>query len=111
MGAFGEELVTGKPVGGDLREGKPTPLLARALAAASPAQRAVLARVGRPGLQDADVAAIQQVIVDTGALADLEATITRLTDQAVVALDRIGLSADAHRELTALAAFVSQRTV
>jgi hypothetical protein len=26
MGAFGDEAVTGKPVGGDLREGKPTPL-------------------------------------------------------------------------------------
>ena len=34
MGAFGDESVTGKPVGGDLREGKPTPLLARAVAAA-----------------------------------------------------------------------------
>ena len=32
MGAFGDEAVTGKPVGGDLREGKPTPLLARAVA-------------------------------------------------------------------------------
>ena len=29
MGAFGDERTTGKPVGGDLREGKPTPLLAR----------------------------------------------------------------------------------
>ena len=40
MGAFGDEHTTGKPVGGDLREGKPTPLLARARAAASPAQLA-----------------------------------------------------------------------
>ena len=32
MGAFGEEHLTGKPVGGDLREGKPTPL-ARAVVA------------------------------------------------------------------------------
>ena len=28
LGAFGDESVTGKSVGGDLREGKPTPLLA-----------------------------------------------------------------------------------
>ena len=33
MGAFGDPLRTGKPVGGDLVEGKPTPLLARAVAA------------------------------------------------------------------------------
>ena len=28
LGAFGDEDLTGKPVGGDLREGKPTALLA-----------------------------------------------------------------------------------
>ena len=39
--------VTGKPVGDDLREGKPTPLLARAVALAEPAELDVLARVGR----------------------------------------------------------------
>ena len=31
IGVFGDPLRTGKPVGGDLREGKPTPLLARAV--------------------------------------------------------------------------------
>lgn len=109
MGAFGDERATGKPVGGDLREGKPTPLLARALAAADPAQRAVLERVGDPELTDAEVAAIQQVIVDTGALADLEATIARLTDEAVAALVDVPLAGGATDELLALAAFVSQR--
>ena len=39
MGAFGDERTTGKSVGGDLREGKPTPLLARALAVATPSQQ------------------------------------------------------------------------
>ena len=29
LGVFGDEALTGKPVGDDLREGKPTPLLAR----------------------------------------------------------------------------------
>src|SRR5215207_7014987 len=48
LGAFGDERLTGKPVGDDLREGKPTPLLAIATARASARQREVLARVGRP---------------------------------------------------------------
>jgi geranylgeranyl diphosphate synthase type I len=109
MGAFGRPETTGKPVGGDLREGKPTPLLGRALAAATPAQRAVLAGVGRPDMTDAEVAEIQQVIVDTGALADLERTIVRLTDAALAALERIDLAAGATDELAALAEFVSQR--
>jgi geranylgeranyl diphosphate synthase type I len=109
MGAFGDEHTTGKPVGGDLREGKPTPLLARALDAATAAQRAVLATVGRPELSDADVAAIQTVLVDTGALADLETTIAELTAEAIAALRDVGLDPQATDELTALAEFVSQR--
>ena len=40
IGAFGDSPVTGKPVGDDLREGKPTPLLARAVAPPTPASDA-----------------------------------------------------------------------
>src|SRR5690606_14576769 len=92
MGAFGVVAATGKPVGGDLREGKPTPLLARAVEAASTSQHAVLARVGRHELTDDDVADIQQVIIDTGALTSLEAMIVSLTEEAVAALDRVDLA-------------------
>jgi len=109
MGAFGDTAATGKPVGGDLREGKPTPLLARALAAASDAQAAVLATVGRPDLADRDVADIQQTIVDTGALSDLESTIARLTSEAIEAIEAADIDDTARDELVALAAFVSQR--
>jgi geranylgeranyl diphosphate synthase type I len=109
MGAFGDEALTGKPVGGDLREGKPTPLLARAVEAASAAQLEVLDLVGRPGLCDTDVARIQQVIVDTGALADLEATITRLTDEAIAAIDVAPVLPEARDELVQLAHYVSWR--
>ena len=109
MGAFGDSAVTGKPVGGDLREGKPTPLMARAVEAASPAQAQVLAMVGQVDLTDEQVAEVQQVIVDTDALADLEATITRLADEAVAAIERAPITAEARSELVALAAFVSQR--
>ena len=111
MGAFGDTTATGKPVGGDLREGKPTPLLARALVAATPAQRETLERVGGPGLDEQGVADVQQAIVDTGALADLEATIERLTAEAVAAIDQVDLTTEARRELVALAAFVSQREI
>ena len=109
MGAFGDESVTGKPVGGDLREGKPTPLMARAVEAATPAQAEVLSLVGTTTLSDADVARVQQVIVDTGALADLEATIVRLTDEAIAGIRRAPLAASAIDELVALAAYVSHR--
>ena len=111
MGAFGDPAVTGKPVGGDLREAKPTPLMARAVESATPPQAAVLALVGRRDLSDDDVAAVQSVIVDTGALADLEATIDRLTAEAVAAIERAPITDEARRELIELAAYVSRRQV
>ena len=111
MGAFGDADVTGKPVGGDLREGKPTPLLARAIRSASAEQRAILDLVGRPDLDDETVARIQQTIVDTGALDELEAHIAELTRTAVDSLARAPITDDARTELAALAEYVSWRTV
>jgi geranylgeranyl diphosphate synthase type I len=111
MGAFGDETVTGKPVGGDLREGKPTPLLARAVGAATPAQRAVLDRVGSPELDDDDIATMQQVIVETGALAALESQIAALTDAAIGAIEVAPITPQSRTELIALAKFVSWREV
>lgn len=109
MGAFGDAAETGKPVGGDLREGKPTPLMARAVEAATPAQAEVLSLVGTVHLSDTDVSRVQQAIVDTGALADLEATIASLTADAVRAIEVAPITAEARDELVALAAYVSQR--
>ena len=110
IGAFGDPSVTGKPVGGDLREGKPTPLLARAVRAADSNQRAVLDGVGDPSLDDAGVAEIQQVIVDTGALAELEAEIATRVAIAVEAIALSDLDATAVNELMALAAYITDRT-
>jgi geranylgeranyl diphosphate synthase, type I len=111
MGAFGDEAVTGKPVGGDLIEGKPTPLLARATRRANAAQQAVLELVGDPHLQPDAIARVQQVIVDTGALDELEQHITQLTEAAVTALDTAPITDLAKTELVLLADYVSQREV
>jgi geranylgeranyl diphosphate synthase type I len=109
FGAFGDSAITGKPVGDDLREGKPTPLLARAVALAEPAELDVLARVGVPNLGDDEVAKIQQVIIDTGALDALEAHISALAAEAVAALAAVDITAAARAELAALAEFVVAR--
>jgi geranylgeranyl diphosphate synthase type I len=111
LGAFGETSVTGKPVGDDLREGKPTPLMAIAVARANGAQQSVLAQVGAARLDDAQVANVQQVIVDTGALAELEATITRLTDEAITAINAAPVSSQVRSALVELAAYVVQRSL
>lgn len=109
LGAFGETEVTGKPVGDDLREGKPTPLLARACERASSVQAAVLDRVGRDVLDDDAVREVQDVIVATGALQDMEDTIERLTREALGALEQIPFDAEVIMNLAELADYVSRR--
>ena len=81
------------------------------MAAADDAQRDVLRLVGRDDLGDADVERIQSVIAETGALADLESTIERLTSEAVAAIQRASLDSTATCELVALAEFVAGRDV
>lgn len=83
LGTFGDAASTGKPVGTDLREGKPTLLLALAHGRADDGQRAVLDRVGAGDLRDAEIEAITGVLRATGALAEVEDRITHRTDEAI----------------------------
>lgn len=111
LGAFGAESVTGKPVGDDLREGKPTPLMAMATERATTTQRAVLARVGDVSMGPDAIADVQEVIVATGALDELESRITALATEALASLDSAPLDGAAKDELRQLVYFVSWREV
>ena len=108
LGAFGDPAATGKPVGDDLREGKPTLLMAMARAAAAPAQLALLDLVGSE-MSDETVADVQQVIVDTGALARLEDEISDLLEEALDALKTLPDVPAAKEALAATARFVATR--
>lgn len=87
LGVFGTEEMTGKPVGDDLREGKPTAMLAIARHRASPHQLRVLDAVGRVN-DDDDVAMIQEVLESTGARHEIENMIDSLTSTGIEALDQ-----------------------
>ena len=109
LGVFGDSSVTGKPVGNDLREGKPTPLLARAFEMANVAQTEVLSTVGQEGLSIENVAHIQSVIVNCGALAATETLIEQLRDQSVAAINSSIPAGEARDALIALAMYVTAR--
>jgi geranylgeranyl diphosphate synthase type I len=109
LGAFGDEAITGKPVGDDLREGKPTPLLAAATTDADRTQAEVLALVGRPDLDGADIARIQAVFQDTGAVAAIESRIDHLTGEAIAAISAARVPDEARAALVELAHFVAWR--
>ena len=109
LGAFGDEVTTGKPVGDDLREGKPTVLLAYAHALASPAQRVMLDEVGRTELSNDAVGEIQQILVRCGAVDAVEGAIAVRVEAARAALDAAPLGTDTRRALSALADMLAWR--
>ena len=118
LGVFGDPAATGKPVGDDLREGKPTLLMALARDAASPAQLKVLDAVGSDlsardisarDMSDHTVAEVQQVIVNTGALARVENEISNLLEESLNALETLPDVPTAKEALEAAARFVALR--
>jgi geranylgeranyl diphosphate synthase, type I len=109
LGVFGEERVTGKPVGDDLREGKPTPLLAIATARSDADGRELLARVGAADLEETEVKALQELFLASGAVDEIEVTIDALVDRATAALDESPLTPDARELLRELAFYVAWR--
>jgi geranylgeranyl diphosphate synthase type I len=108
LGVFGDPDETGKPAGDDLREGKRTVLVAVAWERATPTQASVIRRhLGDPHLGSDGVAALREVIADTGALAHVEELVTTLTD---TALDALAAVPDPAREtLRALAVAATRR--
>lgn len=104
LGVFGDPVVTGKPAGDDLREGKRTALIAIAREALTADARAHLdARIGDPDLSADEVARLQELIHETGAAARVEQMIADYSDAAVRALRDADLNETAARTLQGLA--------
>ncbi len=110
LGLLGDEETLGKPVGDDLREGKPTELVAFAMANSSPTQKTVLDLVGNPDLSSDQVSQLIEVLSETGAIAHNEQEIQSLVIAATEALDRIDFAPEAVDALQAMAQYVAART-
>ena len=114
LGVFGDPVVTGKPAGDDIREGKRTLLLALAIGSANrtenaAAQQELTAGLGDAQLDDDGVDRIRTVLEDLGAVAEVERRITRLTETAMAALTAAAVTEPAASRLTELADEVTRR--
>ena len=110
LGVFGDAQVTGKPAGDDLRERKQTLLVARTLEMASHESRVEFeALFAQPELTDADIAKLQTIISESGALESVEQTISQTTDSALNALTNESIDSTARQALTDLAFMATQR--
>jgi geranylgeranyl diphosphate synthase type I len=111
LGVFGDPVITGKPAGDDLREGKRTYLVAVALQSADQDQRQTLLEgLGNPELSEAAISAMREIIISTGALAQTEELIARRTEQALRALDTVVLDPTVHNVLSELAFIATSRS-
>ena len=110
LDVFGDPAVTGKPIGDDLREGKPTLLASMARARVNGADaRWFEGRFGAPELSEAEVLEFRHLMDAVGARREVETTIARLADRARTALAALPLLPGAGAALGELAAFVTGR--
>lgn len=93
LGVFGDPTKTGKPAGDDLREGKRTVLVTRAIQLATEQgdhDTAAMIREQVGTVTDpADIQTLAQRIADTGAVTEVEQHIEQLTDLGITSLDSV----------------------
>lgn len=114
LGMFGDPVVTGKPAGDDLREGKRTLLLAVALQHARQrghhgALAALEAAVGDPDLGADDVDRVRTLLCELGAAEAVEQRISALTNSALDALGAAEVAEPAAATLVDLAVAATTR--
>jgi geranylgeranyl diphosphate synthase type I len=113
LGVFGDPSVTGKPAGDDLREGKRTVLVAltrEALTEQSPSMANSFEELLTSRELDAQqIAFMQKLIQESGALEKTERMITELADRSLDSLESSNLEETAKSALKILALKVINR--
>lgn len=103
LGMFGDQAVTGKPSGDDLKEGKRTVLVIEALRVLGAADRTTLQNaLGNPNLTDAEVASLIALIKDSGAVEATLARVQQLSHQGLEALAQLDMQESGRSMLYAL---------
>ena len=107
---FGTTRKTGKPVGSDIRAGKRTHLVLRALRTAPPEDRAFLEqKLGDRHLSDDDLERVRDVVRNSGALDFAVQRARRLGEQARTALEGCRWKGEGRSFLEGAVAFVLER--
>jgi len=87
LGMFGDPEVTGKSADNDLRQGKPTSLMARALSLASPDMKENIHSVwGDPASSDEDLEILRKTVGESGAVKSMIRSINALVAEAMAAI-------------------------
>lgn len=110
LGVFGSSKETGKPVGADIREGKKTLLILKALEFGNKAQRKeIIFRAGDPHITEEQIRKVRQIIVDTGALEYSLKAAEKLVGESRRALSRSKLSDKSKEFFSDVAEYIVKR--
>lgn len=112
LGVFGDPDRTGKPSGDDLAEGKRTALVALGLERADqrdPRLAAVLRDAVGRRLDDHELTRIRELLVDVGAVEEIERRVTALLEAAVARLEHAEIGTDIRADLIAMAGRIAHR--
>jgi geranylgeranyl diphosphate synthase type I len=110
LGVFGDFATTGKPAGDDLREGKRTVMMAMTHERATTGQRETIKELfGRPDIDEAGIATLQSIIIETGARDHLESLISELYNEATAVIDHPAIDPAARPLLLTMAKLATQR--
>lgn len=87
LGVYGASMETGKPVGADIREGKKTLLVAKALESGNAEQKAkISAALGNEKITNGEIEEIKRIIKETGSLEYSQKLAKKLCDDSQKAL-------------------------
>jgi geranylgeranyl diphosphate synthase type I len=111
LGVFGDEQVTGKPSGDDIREGKRTVLIAIAQERLSQKERSELdSYLNEPTLGAFEIQRAQELIEDSGARRECELLIESCFQDALLALEHESLPVEISEALAAMATLATKRS-
>ena len=112
LGVFGDPQETGKPAGDDLREGKRTVLIAKALEHANQSQADFInEHLGDQALDSEGIASLRSIIEDSGALAAVEQHIEERLTQSLAAAQSPAIEPEAQAILSGLALAAARRSM
>lgn len=111
LGVFGDEKVTGKPAGDDLREGKRTVLVATALNKTSGAEHELLkSSLGDKNLSPDTISELQNILTSSGAVVEVEKLIEENRAKALDAIQDDYIDEKAMFVLANLAVAATERS-
>jgi len=110
IGLFGDEKKIGKPVGSDLKEGKKTLLITKALEIANEKQKNIILSVlGNKEINFDDLKNVRKIIEETGSLEYSKTQIKELKELAIKCLEEIKISNECKKFLNNIADFIVKR--